>query len=133
MKTSAYPQIYSVNPLSYLYIAEYVNGEYTSKKIYHKDFVGNISNTEIQKISVTESFVANGDTFHVSAANTYFESLAVNNFVVNSNNIQITVKYTPPSSNVFEAYSEGKVYYDNDYLYVKISNTEIKRVALTSF
>lgn len=50
---------------------------------------------------------------------------------VYANNFHITNSVTPAYSTV--AVEKGKIWFDQDYLYVAVANNDIRRVALTSF
>lgn len=51
---------------------------------------------------------------------------------VSINNIVIKEKYTPTDS-LDKGIEEGRIFFDEDYLYIKVNDTEIKRVSLELF
>lgn len=110
------------------------NGTPTSKKIRLDKLFGDIQSNTV--INGTFETTANA-TF--SGANTVFTSnvnvtglAAVSNLTINSNGLVITTQLTPANSSI-AAVETGKIFFDSSYLYIKVSNTEIKRVALSSF
>jgi hypothetical protein len=71
-------------------------------------------------------------------ANTNFTHFATfNNKVTAANGVITLAKATTPGSNnattVLGAGMQGSIFWDSNYLYVAVSNTEIKRVALSVF
>jgi hypothetical protein len=88
--------------------------------------------------------IVNGSTFTVSG-NTYFTganntlsgttnlyNTKTNTLTVTSNGFIVLNKLTPANSSV-AAITTGKWFFDENYLYIKVANTVIKRVALQSF
>lgn len=115
-----------------LYIVDDPNGTPTSKQTSLDTFFGNVpSNTSIN----ATLHVANTATFSGPAtfnANVSVGTFVVDKFTVNSNGIVINTQLTPANSSV-SAIDTGKIFFDTNYLYIKVSNTVIKRVALSSF
>lgn len=117
-----------------LYIVDNVNTTPVSKNISLDTLFGNIkSNTHIDGVLTA---TANA-TF--SGANTTFTynvkvngELDAKNMIVSSNGLIIKNKLTPANSSV-PAIDVGKVFYDENYLYIKVANNVIKRVSLSNF
>ena len=51
--------------------------------------------------------------------------------IINSNNLFINYRTTPTTNT--DVVQSGKLWFDNDYIYVAISNNNIKRAALSNF
>jgi hypothetical protein len=83
------------------------NGAPSSNKITVGNLFGNV------RVSAT---FANAATFSAN--------VTVTNFMINNK--------ATPTSNTDNAQA-GKVWYDNDYIYVAVANNSIKRVALSNF
>lgn len=136
MKITEYPSHSAITSSDLLLIVTNVNTDPASKKIGLKDFFGNIaSNT-----SITANFTLTGNnysivsnTYSVNAASVSFNKIVTDSLIINSDNIKISQKNTPANSSISETGSEGKISFDDNYLYVKISNNSIKRIALSSF
>lgn len=76
--------------------------------------------------------------FGAVPANTTFTHFATfNNKVTAANGVVTLSKSTTPTSNNattdLGAGMQGSIFWDSDYLYVAVSNTQIKRVALSVF
>lgn len=60
-------------------------------------------------------------------------------FIANNDHIQINTAKTPASNNSTTVFGapvaahDGKIFWDEDYLYIAVSNTVVKRVALEVF
>lgn len=84
---------------------------------------------------IVDSPSANGVTKKVTVGNLLGNSSAnvtvSNNAVLSAKNIVIRRKETPSSSATAD--TQGTLYFDDNYLYIAISNGAIKRVPLTSF
>tara|TARA_Y100000114_G_scaffold139087_1_gene142708 strand:+ start:549 stop:992 length:444 start_codon:yes stop_codon:yes gene_type:complete len=119
------------------------NGTPVSKKIDVKTFFGSIpSNT-----SITGTMTVSGNgTF--SGSNTVFSSNVVvtgtmrpSSFIVNANKLTINTSITPSTNNATTELGaptsdrphDGTFFWDADYIYVAVSNTVIKRAALSTF
>ena len=119
------------------------NGTPVSKKIDVKTFFGSIpSNT-----SITGTMTVSGNgTF--SGSNTVFSSNVVvtgtmrpSSFIVNANRLTINTSITPSTNNATTELGaptsdrphDGTFFWDADYIYVAVSNTVIKRAALSTF
>lgn len=105
----------------------------TGKNITLKTLFGNVpANT-----SITGTLVVSGNT-NFSGANSNFSgttstiNLRTNGLTVQSNGIVIKNELTPANSSV-STITTGKIFFDSNYLYVKVSNTVIKRLSLQSF
>ena len=119
------------------------NGTPVSKKIDVKTFFGSIpSNT-----SITGTMTVSGNgTF--SGSNTVFSSNVVvtgtmrpSSFIVNANRLTINTSITPSTNNATTELGaptsdrphDGTFFWDADYIYLAVSNTVIKRAALSTF
>jgi len=73
----------------------------------------------------------------VPANTTFTHFTTFNNKVTAANGVMTLAKSTTPSSNNattdLGAGMQGSIFWDSDYLYVAVSNTQIKRVALSIF
>ena len=119
------------------------NGTPVSKKITVKSMFGSIpSNTAISG-SLT---VSSNATF--SGGNTVFSSNVVvtgtlrpSSFIVNANKVTINTSISVGSNNattvlgapVTDRPHDGTIFWDANFLYVAVSNTVIKRAALSTF
>lgn len=117
-----------------LYIVDNVNTTPVSKKISLDTFFGNVkSNTHIDGI-----FTATANAYFSGANTSFTYNVQVDgvfdtkNMVVSSNGLIIKNKLTPANSSV-PAIDVGKVFYDENYLYIKVANNVIKRVSLSNF
>lgn len=72
-----------------------------------------------------------GDMFSNVTMNVAFNSNISLNGNTTVGNIFITYDTTPPSS--VASVTKGKLWFDDNFLYVAIANNNIKRVALSSF
>jgi len=116
-----------------LLIVDDPNGTPASKRITLKTLFG----------SITSNTVINGNTTRVNGSNAQFTAnlnstgiTTVNQLVIANNNLRITTAKTPASNNPvseFGAGRQGTMFFDTNYLYVAVSNTVIKRVALSTF
>jgi hypothetical protein len=133
----------SPNDEDLLLLVDDPNGTPVSKKIDVKTFVGNIpSNT-----AITGTITVSGNgTF--SGSNTVFSSNVVvtgtlrpSSFIVNANKVTINTSITPSTNNATTELGaptsdnphDGTLFWDEDYIYVAVSNTVIKRAALSVF
>lgn len=114
-----------------LYIIDDVLGTPTGKQISLNVLYGSMPcNT-----SISATFTVSGKT---TLANTLAQKLtvtgptALGQTTFQSNGIVITTSLTPANSTV-AAITTGKFFYDANYLYIKVANNTIKRVALSSF
>lgn len=88
-------------------------GAPTTKKITYNSFFANVVVTA--KFSNTVTFTQN--------------VVSSNNFT--ANNLFVTWNVTPSTST--DSVSQGKIWYDSNYIYVAVANNSIKRAALSSF
>ena len=72
----------------------------------------------------------NGDVNEFAGA-VSSNSITTNDLAV-ANTFMLPAAYTPNSSGV-AGFTGGTIFWDANYLYVRVSNTTFKRVALTSF
>ncbi len=97
-----------------LYIVDDPSGTPVSKKITAKSLFGS-----------------------VPANTTFTHFTTFNNKVTAANGVMTLAKPTTPTSNNattdLGAGMQGSIFWDSDYLYVAVSNTQIKRVALSVF
>lgn len=108
------------------------NTTFTNKKISGDDFFGNISsNTAISAdLSVSGNTALEG----VTATSVTTQMAVAQNLRISGNGVVISTKFTPGSSSLADVdYAQGKIAYDDNYLYIKTSTGVIKRVALTNF
>jgi hypothetical protein len=125
-----------------LLIVDDPNGSPVSKKITLKTLFANAPNTAIS------GFLSTSGNNSFTGSNTYFSSNVVvtgtsrlTNLVVPSNKITITTAKTPSTNNATTEFGSpttdrpwnGTIFWDTNYLYVAVSNTVIKRVALSAF
>jgi hypothetical protein len=117
--------------LNVLYVIVDTLGTPTGKQISLDTLFGHVpSNTNI-----IANFNVQGQT---TLSNTTVAKMAVTGpttlgqTTVASNGIVISTKLTPANSSV-SSISAGKFFYDDNYLYIKTSNTVIKRVSLSTF
>lgn len=61
---------------------------------------------------------------HFSGANTHVHALT-------ANSVKLNDRQTPANSAI--TINQGRVFFDDNYLYVAVANNEIKRAALSSF
>lgn len=118
-----------------LYIIDNPTGTAVSKQITLDRVFGNVnSNTVLNRtLAVAGNTVFNGiSTF----ANTVNVSTRLNatDIRTTGNGIIIENKFTPGVSTLDNAsYPMGKITFDTNYMYIKVANTTIKRIALSSF
>jgi len=102
-----------------LYVIDNPNGTPASKKITLKDFFGNVtSNTNI-----SQTLTVAGAT---SLADVDVDTITVGEVLV------LGPKVTPGSS-TDTTNPSGTIFWDDNYLYIKITGSVLKRVALASF
>lgn len=135
MKITNYPLYTNLQPDDLFLVVANVNSDPANKRVRFSDLLSNLNaNTAINgSLEVNGDFTVDGDTYFVNSLDVQFTNLRVDNLVVSSNGFIISEKFTPANSAIYEAGSEGKFFYDENYLYIKISDNEVKRVALTSF
>lgn len=74
--------------------------------------------------------VLSANTIYVSSRNSMFSN--VSSLSISSNGFVVRNKYTPANSNP-SGVTLGKFFYDSNYLYIKVSNTVVKRAKLLTF
>lgn len=117
-----------------LYIIDNPIGTPVSKQITLDKLFGNItSNTVLNKVEIKGDVSIKGiATF----ANTVNVATRVNALDIRTtgNGIVIENKFTPGVSTLDNtSFPLGKITFDENYLYIKVANTVIKRVALSNF
>lgn len=131
-KISSLPVANTTQAQDKLLLTVYPFGDASSKAITVSKFFTDIP------VEVT---FANNVTFEANTifqANTVFTAPAVftsietETLVVGSNGIIIEDSFTPSNSSITEL-SVGKLSWDANYLYIRVANNEIKRVALNAF
>jgi hypothetical protein len=113
-KVTELANLTAVAPEDVFYVVDDPSGTPTSKKITAQNLFGAVP------------------------ANTTFTQLATfNNKVTAATGVvTLSTPKTPSSNNAtteLGAGMQGSIFWDSDYLYVAVSNTEIKRVALSVF
>lgn len=113
------------------------NGSPVSKKISINQLFGNIpANTSITaKLTVSGNTTLGGANTHITSnVNIAGAQLTAKKIVSTSNGVVITNSFTPANSSVgIPTIPVGKIFWDSGFLYVKVANTTIKRIALSSF
>lgn len=118
-KVSQLPELVNPSSEDLLYIVDNPNGTPASKKITLKQFFGNVtSNTH-----VSQSFTVDGDT---SLAGVTAETIHVSEVLV------LGPKETPASS-TDTAKASGTLFWDDNYLYIKVTGDVLKRIPLATF
>ena len=113
-KLTDLPKVNSVSNDAVFVVENDVAGSPTTSGITATNLFGNISvNT-----SISASFTVNGSV-SFSSSNTTIS------------NLHITYGDTPSNSSI--SVLKGKIWFDEDYLYVATANNNLKRVSLTSF
>jgi hypothetical protein len=119
-----------------LYIVDDATGTPVSKKITVK----NIFDTVPANTTITGRFVAAANTNFrgnrsVFNANVVFNSapIANTNRVIVSNKVTVTSNNATTQFGSNDPVNQGSIFYDENFLYVAVSNTVIKRVALSTF
>lgn len=118
-KVSQLPILANPSSEDLLYVIDNPNGTPASKKITLKEFFGNVtSNTNIsQSLSVA------GDT---TLANVSLDTIEVGEILV------LGPKETPGSS-TDTAKLSGSLFWDDSYLYIKVTGNILKRIPLATF
>ena len=118
-----------------LLVVDDPNGTPVSKKMTKKTLFGNASNTNI-----TGTLTVSGGSTLVNAVSTF--SLPQDLIVTTSSRVTIKNAIAGPVSNnattVFGAPTtdrphDGSLFWDSSYLYLAVSNTVVKRVALSDW
>lgn len=133
-KVTEHPTLVTPAGPDLVYVIDDVAGTPTGKKITLDSFFSQIpSNT-----AVNGTFSVSGNTT-LSGANTKIDydlnvsgTATFNVVKTSSNGVIITNSLTPANSSV-TGIPTGKLFWDANYLYVRVSNTTIKRVALSAF
>lgn len=89
--------------------------------------------TSISKsISLNKLFSSITSNTNISSNLSVGANTTLTRLAINSNGFSVSNKYTPSNSSD-AAPNVGKWFYDDNYLYIKVSSGVIKRVALNSF
>lgn len=133
-KTSQLPLLNNPAGEDLLYIVDNPSGTPESKAVRLSVLFGNIATDVVVNENVTVSHAE-----HFTSANglvTFTAPVVLNRPTTASNTLTVTTFQfqafeTPASSSITT--EQGKVFVDENYLYVSVANNEIKRVALQSF
>lgn len=108
-------------------------GTPTSKAITLNLLLSNIpANTVINAtLAVAGNTTFNG-SYNEFNGTSKFVTLNAESLTVQSNGIVVTNQLTP-SDSFGNGISEGKIFFDNNFLYIKTANSVVKRVALSTF
>jgi len=68
---------------------------------------------------------------HISVGNVFASGIPLTSSNVYATDLYCANIFTPANSSVGEL--QGRIWFDNDYIYAATSNSAIKRAALTSF
>jgi hypothetical protein len=99
-----------------------------------------MSEVKLSNVALRATSVSNADLFIMSAntsntATTKVVNTAIllgnSTALIAANTFQLKEKSTPANSTI--TISQGRLWFDADYLYVATSNNTVKRVALSSF
>ena len=118
------------------------NGTPVSKAMTIKTLFGNATNTAISgslSVSANASFVGSNASFTSNVVVTGTTRLS--SLVVAGNKVTITTNKTPSTNNATTEFGspttdrphDGTLFWDSNYIYVAVSNTVIKRVAISAF
>ena len=126
----------SPNQKDLLYVVDDPAGTPASKKISLYNLFGSVpANT-----SITGTLTVSGNTT-VSGANSVFSAnvniTSTNGPKIDAGYVTLASKTTVTSNNATTVLGQGglqgSIFWDDDYLYIATSNTQIKRVALSVF
>ena len=131
-KISNLPVANTIQAQDKLLLTVYPFGDASSKAITVAKFFTDIPVVASFANNVTFTANTNFQANTLFTAPAVFTSVATETLVVGSNGIIIEDTFTPANSSVNEA-SAGKLSWDANYLYLRVSNTEIKRIALNAF
>lgn len=132
-KISLLPTLTTPHPLDLLMVVHNPSTEPTSMGMTLATLLGSISTPLVTSSNVTlgganATLTISVNTVNLTSNITHTKTLTGN--VASFTSVHVT-QSTPASSNV--GVLQGKMWFDSDYVYCAVSNTEIKRVALTSF
>ena len=112
-----------------LYIVVDTAGTPTGKQITIEDLLKNLpGNTVVQQLHVAGT----ATTGNVVSENVTTENAYIINLDVQSDGLIIRNKLTP-SNSTGDGISSGKIFFDDEYLYIKTANSVVKRVSLELF
>lgn len=117
-----------------LIIKDRVGQTKVSHKISLNEFFESIpaNTTFAGDLTVEGNVYLEGDNLSISSNTNITGNMIVKSLEISSNGIIINNKLTPANNSV-PAIDVGKFFYDENYLYVKVAEDTIKRVALSSF
>ena len=132
-KVSQLPSLTTLSSDDLLLVVDAPNSVPVSKNISVKNLFGTISvNTSISgRFALTANASIVGTVLINGAVNAN-TSLTARNLTVSSNGVVIQNQLTPANSSV-STITTGKIFFDANYLYIKVANSTIKRVALSTF
>ena len=104
-----------------------------SKKITLDVLLGNLPSN----VSITGTFGVTGNTnfsanLHTFSANASFQDINPFKINITGNTLTIENSFTPANSAI-AGVRQGAIIWDENFLYVRTSNTTFKRVALSTF
>lgn len=115
-----------------LYIVDNPNGTPVSKKITVKNLAGNMPNTSVTNLTVSANVIISGSNSSFTSNVNVTGTTRLGVTKITSNGIVVENSLTPANSTI-TGVDTGKIFWDANYIYVRVSNTTIKRVALSSF
>jgi hypothetical protein len=122
-KVSQLPSLTNVATADLLYIVSNPNGTPTSKNITAKNFFGSISSNTVFTANVT-----------VRGNRAQFASNVNITKTLTANTVKVTLGIMPGSNNAtVVGMAVGEMRFTNNYLYIAVGPTTIKRVALSVF
>jgi hypothetical protein len=93
-----------------------------------------VSNTDFKKsVLVRGPFTAQGSTATFKANTTLLATTVINALNVANTGFRMTSTETPSNGSTNLGKGVGYVWFDDNYMYRQVSNSVIKRVALSSF
>jgi hypothetical protein len=109
-------------------------GTPVSKKIRVDDLLGYITaNVSITgTLTVNNNATFNGSNTIINGSNTVFNSnTTMKTLVITADKVVVRQSKTPSTNS--DSVGQGSIFWDQNYLYVAIANTTIRRVALNTF
>ena len=99
-----------------------------------------MAEVKLSNVGLVATSISNGDLFLISANTSNTATTKVVNSsilfgnssaLISANQFQMREKTTPANSTV--TMTQGRIFFDEDYLYIAVANNTLKRVALSSF